>query len=490
MLATLGVPFDAAASELAVDAAVEAGQPLIVVVLAELLPLPLSVMLGYDQLDSPAEAAAFAAPAALAASLGRRGRASARPQPPSRARAARAGRRNAPGPSGLRPRPRVPPGPPLPKGRQGGARRSRLPRLARRAVVRQRAAASCETLTPVPGTRRSYLGAYAGNGYPLWPMARRLRSCHGGRTPVPGTRSRLEAGGPRLVVGPAPVRRCARRGGMPRRKRVCLRFELAVCGASPSATETAAASTRRASRPARIASRTNRDDGPCSPMIAASSPRASNTGAAIAFRCASRSPTASAQPSRRTRSSSIASRARSVIVRGVYAFSAPAGSSVRAEREQHLPGRRRVSDARPPHPRHALHRRGALHEVDRDRVDLTRRRQRRRLARLRDELLQMRPGDLAQIEPGEHRVPELQQAEAEPVAAGRGDVLDHPSAGKRREQPRHRARVDPRSPGDLVRAELRVAIGQRVEHGQRALDRSDVANGWLSCPWHGGKNRW
>ena len=70
MLATLGVPFDATASELAVDAAVEAGQPLIVVVLAELLPLPLSVMLGYDQLDSPAEAEAFAAPAALAASLG------------------------------------------------------------------------------------------------------------------------------------------------------------------------------------------------------------------------------------------------------------------------------------------------------------------------------------------------------------------------------------------------------------------------------------
>ena len=61
MLATLGVPFDATASELAVDAAVEAGQRLIVVVLAELLPLPLSVMLGYDQLDSPAEAEAFAA---------------------------------------------------------------------------------------------------------------------------------------------------------------------------------------------------------------------------------------------------------------------------------------------------------------------------------------------------------------------------------------------------------------------------------------------
>jgi nucleotide-binding universal stress UspA family protein len=53
-----------------VDAAVESGQPLLVVVLAELLPLPLSAMLGYDQVVSPEDEAAFAAPATLAASLG------------------------------------------------------------------------------------------------------------------------------------------------------------------------------------------------------------------------------------------------------------------------------------------------------------------------------------------------------------------------------------------------------------------------------------
>jgi Universal stress protein family len=70
LLATLRVPFAAAACELAVDAAVESGQPLVVVVLAELPPLPLSVLLGYDQIDSPQEEAAFAAPAALAATLG------------------------------------------------------------------------------------------------------------------------------------------------------------------------------------------------------------------------------------------------------------------------------------------------------------------------------------------------------------------------------------------------------------------------------------
>jgi hypothetical protein len=70
MLATLGVPFDPAASAFAVDSAVESGQPLLVAVLAELPPLPMSVLLGFDQIDSPEEAAAFLAPAALAASLG------------------------------------------------------------------------------------------------------------------------------------------------------------------------------------------------------------------------------------------------------------------------------------------------------------------------------------------------------------------------------------------------------------------------------------
>jgi hypothetical protein len=39
-------------------------------VLARLAPLPLSVLLGYDQVDSPEDAEAFRAPAARAASLG------------------------------------------------------------------------------------------------------------------------------------------------------------------------------------------------------------------------------------------------------------------------------------------------------------------------------------------------------------------------------------------------------------------------------------
>jgi hypothetical protein len=71
LLATLGVPFDPEASAFAVDAAVEAGQPLIVANVVELPPLSMSVQLGYDQLpDTPADAEAFRAPAALAHSLG------------------------------------------------------------------------------------------------------------------------------------------------------------------------------------------------------------------------------------------------------------------------------------------------------------------------------------------------------------------------------------------------------------------------------------
>jgi hypothetical protein len=71
LLATLGVPFDPDASAFAVDAAVEAGQPLIVANVVELPPLAMSVRLGYDQLpDTPEDAEAFRAPAALAHALG------------------------------------------------------------------------------------------------------------------------------------------------------------------------------------------------------------------------------------------------------------------------------------------------------------------------------------------------------------------------------------------------------------------------------------
>jgi hypothetical protein len=71
MLATLGVPFECAARVFAVDAAVESGEPLIVVNVVELPPLAMSVRMGYDQLpDTEEKADALRAPALLAHSLG------------------------------------------------------------------------------------------------------------------------------------------------------------------------------------------------------------------------------------------------------------------------------------------------------------------------------------------------------------------------------------------------------------------------------------
>jgi len=70
LLATLGVPFDLAAAEVAVDSAVETGLPLIIANVVELAPLPLSLMLGHDQIDTPEDAEAFRAPAELARACG------------------------------------------------------------------------------------------------------------------------------------------------------------------------------------------------------------------------------------------------------------------------------------------------------------------------------------------------------------------------------------------------------------------------------------
>jgi hypothetical protein len=71
MLATLDVPFDPDAVVFAVDSAVEGGQRLIVANFVERAPLPLSAMLGYDDLPYPPQLAeSLRAPAELARSLG------------------------------------------------------------------------------------------------------------------------------------------------------------------------------------------------------------------------------------------------------------------------------------------------------------------------------------------------------------------------------------------------------------------------------------
>ena len=71
MLATLDVPFDADAVAFAVDSAVELGERLIVANFVERAPLPLSAMLGYDDLPYPPQLEeSLKAPATLALSLG------------------------------------------------------------------------------------------------------------------------------------------------------------------------------------------------------------------------------------------------------------------------------------------------------------------------------------------------------------------------------------------------------------------------------------
>lgn len=71
LLATLDVPFDHDAVVFAVDSAVELGQRLIIANFVERAPLPLSAMLGYDDLPSPPQLeASLREPAQLAASLG------------------------------------------------------------------------------------------------------------------------------------------------------------------------------------------------------------------------------------------------------------------------------------------------------------------------------------------------------------------------------------------------------------------------------------
>ena len=72
MLATLGVPFVDDAVEVAVDGAVETGQPLIVVNVTRLEPLSLSVMMGYDALEefTPEVSASTRRPAEIAAGFG------------------------------------------------------------------------------------------------------------------------------------------------------------------------------------------------------------------------------------------------------------------------------------------------------------------------------------------------------------------------------------------------------------------------------------
>jgi nucleotide-binding universal stress UspA family protein len=72
LLATMGAPFDEEAVAVAVDAAVESGEALIVANITRLEPLALSVMMGYDALEefTPDVSRSVKRPARLAAEFG------------------------------------------------------------------------------------------------------------------------------------------------------------------------------------------------------------------------------------------------------------------------------------------------------------------------------------------------------------------------------------------------------------------------------------
>jgi Universal stress protein family len=69
MLVTFDVPFAPEAAAFAVDAAVESGQPLIVVNVAEVPILPFSIAMGYEYAGTDEVEEALRAPAELARSL-------------------------------------------------------------------------------------------------------------------------------------------------------------------------------------------------------------------------------------------------------------------------------------------------------------------------------------------------------------------------------------------------------------------------------------
>src|SRR5918999_2694624 len=89
------------------------------------------------------------------------------------------------------------------------------------------------------------------------------------------------------------------------------------------------------------------------------------------------------------------------------AFEAAGRKSGFAKCERHLSGRGGVGNARAAEPRDALDRRGALREVDGDRVALARDRERGGLACLLDERFQVGTRHRTEVEPAERRVAEL-----------------------------------------------------------------------------------
>ena len=113
-------------------------------------------------------------------------------------------------------------------------------------------------------------------------------------------------------------------------------------------------------------------------------------------------------------------------------------------------------------------------EVDGDRVRVAGNRERGRLAGRVDQRDEVGARDLAHVESREHRVREVDEADAEAVAAGRVDALDETRRSERAELARDGARRHAGPPRNLVRAEL-AAFCKGVEHRDRSLGSANSA---------------
>jgi hypothetical protein len=142
------------------------------------------------------------------------------------------------------------------------------------------------------------------------------------------------------------------------------------------------------------------------------------------------------------------------------------------------------SGAGPAHFRDAAHGQRALDVVERDRFVPAGHRQRDGLLDPGGQFLEVRAGEGADVQPLARGARQADDADAEAVAPGGGDVLDEAAAHQGRQDPGDRAHVDAGAPGDLVGSELRPGVGELGEDRDRPLDGGDLAGGWLTGSGH------
>ena len=113
-------------------------------------------------------------------------------------------------------------------------------------------------------------------------------------------------------------------------------------------------------------------------------------------------------------------------------------------------------------------------EVDRDCVLVSRHGERGGLTRRFDECDEVRTRDITDVESREDSVRQVDEADAEPLAAGRRNSLDETRSGECPELTRYGARCHARTARHLIRPEL-SSVRERVEDGDRSFGGADAA---------------